>query len=217
MAVASEGDDLGGRVGRRHRAGLVLAVVQRARRARRRARQGADAQERLSRQAGAGGQPERAAQAEAAGRGVRDPAGEAAAGQGRDGRAAVRHQPGRARPWPAVRAVPPGPGGRQGLLRRAADLDQGRWPLSRHRLVRGRHRESVAHRHPAQLEHHDAEGQRRRARRWRRRRAPIATSMRPKSRKSAVSQRSQGQGAWRKPREASHDARTGVSFSRPRC
>ena len=47
----------------------------------------------------------RAAQAEAAGRGVRHPAREAAAGQGRDGRAAVRHQPGRARPRPAVRAV----------------------------------------------------------------------------------------------------------------
>ena len=63
---------------------------------------------RLPRQAGAGGQPGRAAQAEAAGRGVRDPAREAAARQGRDGCAAVRHQPGRPRPRPAVRAVPPG-------------------------------------------------------------------------------------------------------------
>ena len=141
---------------------LVLPAVHRARRARRRARQGADAQERLSRQAGAGRQPERAAQAEAAGRGVRDPAREAAAGQGGDGRAAVRHQPGRARPRPAVRAVPPGPGRDQGLLRRVADLAQGGRPLSRHRLVRRRHREPLAHRHPAQPEHHHAQGQHRR-------------------------------------------------------
>ena len=44
----------------------------------------------------------------------------------------------------------PGPGRGQGLLRRAADRDQGHRPLSRHRLVRGRHRQPVAHRHPAQ-------------------------------------------------------------------
>ena len=70
-----------------------------------RAQQGADAQDRLPQQAGPGRQSRRAAQAEAAGRGVRHPAREAAARQGRNGRAAVRHQPGRPRPRSAVRAL----------------------------------------------------------------------------------------------------------------
>ena len=48
----------------------------------------------------------------------------------------------------------PGPGRDQGLLRRAADRDQGDRPLPRHRLVRRRHRQPVAHRHPAQHGHH---------------------------------------------------------------
>ena len=52
------------------------------------------------------------------------------AGQGRDGRAAVRHQPGRARARAAVRAVPSRPGRGQGLLRRAADRHQGQRSLS---------------------------------------------------------------------------------------
>ena len=54
------------------------------------------------------------------------------------------------RPRPAVRAVPPGPGGGQGLLRRAADRDPCQRALPRHRRLRRRRGQPVAHRHAAQ-------------------------------------------------------------------
>ena len=96
-----------------------------------------------------------------AGAAVRDAARKAAAQQGRNGRPAVRHQPGRPGPQPAVRAVPPGPGERQGVLRRAADRGAGDRPLPRHGLVRGRHRQPVAHRDPEQPRHHAGQGRHR--------------------------------------------------------
>ena len=122
-----------------------------------------DAQGGLHAQARAGRQPGRTAQAEAPGRGVRDPAREAAAGQGRDGRAALRHQPGRPRPRPPVRALQARPGRDQGLLRRVADRDPGHRSLSRHRRFRGRHRQPVAHRDLAQPQHQHRQGPLRRA------------------------------------------------------
>ena len=85
------------------------------------ARQGAGAQERVQDQAGPGHQPRRAQEAEGRSPDLRHAAREAAAGQGRDGRAADRHQPGRRRPWPGDRPVHPGPDRDQGVLRRAAD------------------------------------------------------------------------------------------------
>ena len=81
-------------------------------------------------EAGAGHQPRRAQEAEGRGPGLRHAAREAAAGQGRDGRAADRHQPGRRRPRPAFEPVHPGPDRDQGLLRRAADRDPRDRPLS---------------------------------------------------------------------------------------
>jgi hypothetical protein len=61
-------------------------------------------------QDGAGDQPGSAASPAAAGQPLRRAPREAVAEQGRDGRAAVGHQPGRRRPRPAVRAVQAGPG-----------------------------------------------------------------------------------------------------------
>jgi hypothetical protein len=107
----------------------------------------------LPRQAGAGRQPERTAQAEAAGAGIRDAAREAAARQGRDGRAAVRHQPGRPGPRPAVRALQARAGAGQGLLRRAAHRHSRHRPLPRHRILRRRRGQPVAHRHAAEPGH----------------------------------------------------------------
>jgi type IV pilus assembly protein PilO len=129
---------------------LVRRAVRRRRRTGGRARARARAEAGLHQQARPGGQPRRTAQAEAAGAGVRHAAREAAARQGRDGRAAVRHQPGGPGPRPAVRAVPPGPGRGQGLLRRAADRDPRQRPLPRHRCLRRRRGQPVAHRHAAQ-------------------------------------------------------------------
>ena len=75
-------------------------------------------------------------------------AAEAAAEQGRDGRAADRHQPGRTRSRPAVRAVQArGAGADRRLLRRAADHRADHRQLSRHGRVRERRRAAAAHRH----------------------------------------------------------------------
>jgi type IV pilus assembly protein PilO len=67
-----------------------------------------DAQGRLFEEGRAGRQPRPAEKAARAGAAVRDPAGEAVAEQGRNGCAALGHQPGGPWPQPAVRAVPPG-------------------------------------------------------------------------------------------------------------
>jgi type IV pilus assembly protein PilN len=65
---------------------------------------------RLPEEGGAGREPRSAEEAARAGAAVRDAARKAIAQQGGNGCPAVRHQPGRPRPQPAVRAVPPGPG-----------------------------------------------------------------------------------------------------------
>ena len=88
-------------------------------------------------------------------------AGQAAAQQVRDGRAADRHQPGRAGSRPAVRAVPPAHAGKDGgVLRRTADHDQGHRHLSRHGRLRERRRAAPADRHPQRPRHHQQQGRR---------------------------------------------------------
>ena len=82
----------------------------------------------------------------------------------------------------AVRAVQTRPGRRARLLRRAADLDQGQRPLSRHGRIRRRHREPVAHRDAAQHEHRrQSQPIRAACCRWKRRPAPTVTWTRPRS------------------------------------
>ena len=89
LCVAVDGAGAGGAV--------VRLAHQFERRTRSRARQGSRAQGGLPEEGRAGRQPRRAEEAARAGAAVRDPAREAAAQQGRNGCAAVRHQPGRAR------------------------------------------------------------------------------------------------------------------------
>ena len=110
------------------------------------------------------------------------------------------------RPQPAVRAVPPGPGGGEGLLRRAADRRARHGPLSRHRRLRLRRRPPVAHRHAEQPER-------------RRPRKPDGTlTMEATARPSATSTRSRSRrSARRPPRPRSGEEMTAAHCLHRRC
>ena len=146
--------------------------------------QGSEAEGGVRQQEEAGDQPRPAPPAAARDRHPVRRAAQAAAQQVADGRAARRHQPGRARPRPAVRAVQAGRSRDAArVLRRAADRREGDRHLPRHGRVRERRRPALAHRHAEGRQHRRRQG--RQPDHGRRSRAPSAISTTTRSPSSA--------------------------------